>query len=159
MWLNPVVIDFGLKSVINFWRYSSAVKFAISGKMLSGLVPQELEILKSLDNVILLGYVSDEQVKALMQKCTAFVFPSYYEGFGIPPLEALSCGTKIIVSNAASLPEIYENTAYYINPDDTNINLKLLLSKEVESSDKILERYQYKNAAITLCNLLKKFLQ
>ncbi|MBQ5647203.1 MAG: glycosyltransferase, partial [Treponema sp.] len=134
-------------------------KFAISGKMLSGLVPQELEILKSLDNVILLGYVSDEQVKALMQKCTAFVFPSYYEGFGIPPLEALSCGTKIIVSNAASLPEIYENTAYYINPDDTNINLKLLLSKEVESSDKILERYQYKNAAITLCNLLKKFLQ
>ena len=106
----------------------------------------------------MLGYVSDDQVKALMQKCTAFVFPSYYEGFGIPPLEALSCGTKIIVSNAASLPEIYENTAYYINPNDTNINLKLLLSKEVESSDKILERYQYKNAAITLCNLLKKFL-
>lgn len=157
--LGSLSLRKNLKWVAEYAKKNPNEKFAISGKMLSGLVPQELEILKSLDNVILLGYVSDEQVKALMQKCTAFVFPSYYEGFGIPPLEALSCGTKIIVSNAASLPEIYENTAYYINPDDTNINLKLLLSKEVESSDKILEKYQYKNSAITLCNLLKKFLQ
>lgn len=72
-----------------------------------------------------------------MQKCKAFVFPSYYEGFGIPPLEALSCGTKIIVSNASCLPEIYADTAYYIDPDNPNVNLNELLSKKIESPNNI----------------------
>ena len=156
--LGSLSLRKNLKWVAEYAQKNPNEKFAISGKMLSGLVPKELEILKSLDNVILLGYVSDEQVKSLMQKCKAFVFPSYYEGFGIPPLEALSCGTKIIVSNAASLPEIYENTAYYINPDDTNIDLKLLLTKEVETSHKILQKYKYKNSATILCDLLKMFM-
>ena len=145
-----------LKWVAEYAQNNPNENFAISGKMLSGLVPQELEILKSLDNVFLLGYVSDEQVKALMQKCKAFIFPSYYEGFGIPPLEALSCGTKIIVSNASCLPEIYADTAYYIDPDDTNVNLDELILKKIESPNNILEKYQYKNSAATLHNLLKK---
>lgn len=145
-----------LKWVAEYAKNNPNENFAISGKMLSALVPQELEVLKSLDNVILLGYVSDEQVKALMQKCKAFVFPSYYEGFGIPPLEALSCGTKIIVSNAACLPEIYGDTAYYIDPDDTNVNLDELISKKIGSPNNILEKYQYKNSAAILYNLLKK---
>lgn len=145
-----------LKWVAEYAQNNPNENFAISGKMISGLVPQELEILKSLDNVFLLGYVSDEQVKALMQKCKAFIFPSYYEGFGIPPLEALSCGTKIIVSNASCLPEIYADTAYYIDPNDTNINLDELISKKIESPNNILEKYQYKNSAAILYNLLKK---
>lgn len=145
-----------LKWVAEYAKNNPNENFAISGKMLSGLVPQELEILKSLDNVILLGYVSDEQVKALMQKCKAFIFPSYYEGFGIPPLEALSCGTKIIVSNASCLPEIYADTAYYIDPNNPNVNLNELISKKIGSPNNILEKYQYKNSAATLHDLLKK---
>lgn len=130
--------------------------FAISGKMLSGLVPKELEILKQLDNVILLGYVSDEQVKALMTKCKAFILPSYYEGFGIPPLEALSCGAKVIVSNASCLPEIYEDYVYYIDPDNTNINLSELLNNtKINNSKDILEKYSYNNAAKQFLEVLK----
>ena len=86
----------------------------------------------------------------------AFILPSYYEGFGIPPLEALSCGAKIIVSNAACLPEIYGNFAYYIDPNNTNIDLKELLKKNVECPDFLLKKYTYSNAANVFYELLKK---
>lgn len=130
--------------------------FAVSGKAISGLVPEELKDLKTLKNVILLGYVSDGEVKSLMKNCKAFVFPSYYEGFGIPPLEALSVGAKIIVAKAASLPEIYTDTARYILPDDTNIQLGELLKEETAGPDKILKKYTYDSAAKKLYETLKK---
>lgn len=130
--------------------------FAISGKSISGLVPQELESLKTLKNVVLLGYVSDGQVKALMENCKAFVFPSYFEGFGIPPLEALSCGSKIIISNSSCLPDLYGKTAHYINPDDTAIDLENLLQEPVESPDAILQKYSYDNSAKKLYTILQE---
>lgn len=129
--------------------------FAISGKMLSGLVPAELEVLKSLDNVVLLGYVSDGEVKALMQKCKAFILPSYYEGFGIPPLEALSCGAKIVISNAACLPEIYGDSAYYIDPNNANVNLTELIMEERKNPLELLQKYTYQNAAEKFYEVLK----
>ena len=129
--------------------------FAISGKMLSGLVPAELEVLQKLDNVILLGYVSDGEVKALMQKCKSFILPSYYEGFGIPPLEALSCGAKIVISNAACLPEIYGDSAYYIDPNNANVNLTELIMEERKNPSELLQKYTYQNAAEKFYQVLK----
>lgn len=129
--------------------------FAISGKAISGLVPEELKNLKTLKNVTLVGYVSDGEVKALMKNCKAFVFPSYYEGFGIPPLEALSTGAKIIISKAASLPEIFQNTAHYITPENTDVELDELLKESVDSPDEILKKYTYDEAAHKLYEALK----
>ena len=143
-----------LKWIANYAEHHPQEIFAVSGKMLSGLIPPELEKIETLPNVILLGYVSDEEVKALMQKCTAFIFPSYYEGFGIPPLEALSCGTKIIISKAASLPEIYGDTAHYIDPDNTEVDLQELLNNPVKSPEQILEKYTYQRAAEQLYKVL-----
>lgn len=131
--------------------------FAISGKAISGMVSNEIDSLKTLQNVILLGYVSDEQVKALMKNCKAFIFPSYYEGFGIPPLEALSVGAKIIVSDIPCFHEIYKNSAYYINPNNSDINIEDLLKLTVESPDTILDFYQYDNAAKKLYNEINLF--
>ena len=131
--------------------------FAISGKAISGMVSNEIDSLKTLQNVILLGYVSDEQVKALMKNCKAFIFPSYYEGFGIPPLEALSVGAKIIVSDIPCFREIYKNSAYYINPNNSDINIKDLLEESVESPNQILDFYQYDNAAKKLYNEINLF--
>lgn len=133
--------------------------FAVSGKAISGLVPKELEQLKTLKNVVLVGYVSDEEVKALMKNCKAFVFPSYYEGFGIPPLEALSVGAKIIVAQAASLPEIYGTCAHYILPDDININLEEVLKESTTPPEEILKKYTYDNAASELYRTLKELSQ
>ncbi|MBR1911102.1 MAG: glycosyltransferase family 4 protein [Treponema sp.] len=129
--------------------------FAISGKAINGVVPNNLQDLKKLQNVILLGYISDSQVKALMLNCKAFVFPSYYEGFGIPPLEALSVGAKIIISNSTSLPEIYKDTAHYFNADDTNVDFESLLKQNVESPEKVLNTYSYSNSASLLFEMLK----
>lgn len=131
-------------------------KFAISGKVVSGFVSDDIITLQSLKNVRLLGYVSDAQVKWLMQNCKAFIFPSYYEGFGIPPLEALSVGAKIIVGNAASLPEIYKNSAIYIDPYNTDYNLSQLLESQVSDPDIVLKQYTYDNAAKKLYNLLQE---
>lgn len=121
--------------------------FAVSGKAISGLVPHELESLKKLSNVVLLGYVSDGEVKALMEACTAFIFPSYYEGFGIPPLEALSCGAQVVCADSASLPEIYRNCVHYIDPKNTAVDLSSLLAQPTDAPDKILAAYTYENAA------------
>lgn len=129
--------------------------FAVSGKAISGLVPAELQILHKLPNVTLLGYVTDGQVKALMESCKAFVFPSYYEGFGIPPLEALSCGARIIISTSASLPEIYGSAASYIDPASTDCCLENLLQDKAEDASSVLGAYTYRNAALRLKKIME----
>lgn len=106
-------------------------------------------------NVKFLGYISDEEVKAFMKRCKAFIFPSYFEGFGIPPLEALSVGAKVIASNTSCLPEILQDTCYYIDPYNTNVNLDILLSQSVKKPDAILAKYKFKNFARILVDNLK----
>ena len=144
-----------LKWILEYAKKNPEDQFAISGKAISGMESNELNQLNELPNVILLGYVSDDSVKALMQNCKAFVFPSYYEGFGIPPLEALSAGARVIISKAACLPEIYKKSAYYIDPDNTDVSLNKLLLKPVEAPDAILKYYTYKNAAKMLYTKLE----
>ena len=129
--------------------------FAVSGKPLPSVVAPELEKMKTLPNVIMTGYLSDSEVKAMHAKCKAFIMPSYFEGFGLPPLEALSCGAKIIISDRTSLPEIYGNCAHYINPDEPNVNLDELLKENVESPEKLLEKYTLKNTAQRIFDVLK----
>jgi glycosyltransferase involved in cell wall biosynthesis len=69
-------------------------------------------------NVRYLGYVSDAELRALYERALCFVFPSKYEGFGLPPLEAMACGCPVVASNAASLPEVCGSAAHYADPDD-----------------------------------------
>jgi glycosyltransferase involved in cell wall biosynthesis len=63
-----------------------------------------------------LGYVTDAELKALYQHAACFVFPSFYEGFGIPPLEAMSCGCPVIASNAPAIQEVCADAAMYFDP-------------------------------------------
>lgn len=65
-----------------------------------------------------IGYVSDAELKALYQRAQCFVFPSWYEGFGLPPLEAMAVGCPVVVSRAASLPEVCADAALYCDPHD-----------------------------------------
>ncbi|MFD0697831.1 glycosyltransferase family 4 protein [Paenibacillus sp. GCM10027628] len=82
---------------------------------------QELHIPASLmQDIILTGFVSDSELPVLLQGSEAFVFPSYYEGFGLPLIEAMSLGVPIISSNRGSLPEIGGEACYYFDPYDAN---------------------------------------
>lgn len=67
-----------------------------------------------------LDYVADEQMLALYNRARALVFPSRYEGFGLPPLEAMASGTPVICSNAASLPEVVGDAGVLLAPDDVD---------------------------------------
>jgi len=64
------------------------------------------------------GFVSDEMLAILYRLATVFVFPSLYEGFGLPPLEAMAAGTPVITSNVSSLPEVVGDAAVLIDPHD-----------------------------------------
>lgn len=70
------------------------------------------------DRVIFTGYVSDAEAPLLMSGAKVFCFPSFYEGFGMPPLEAMACGTPAIVSDRSSLPEVVGDAALIVDPDD-----------------------------------------
>jgi glycosyltransferase involved in cell wall biosynthesis/SAM-dependent methyltransferase len=67
-------------------------------------------------HIVLPGYVTDEELAALLQASLAVVFPSLYEGFGMPVLEAMACGTPVLCSNLTSLPEIAGDAALYFDP-------------------------------------------
>lgn len=71
------------------------------------------------DAVTLTGYVPDDELPALYRGASASVFPSRYEGFGIPILEAMASGTPVIAAAATSLPEVAGDAALLVNPDDT----------------------------------------
>lgn len=70
------------------------------------------------DGVIFTGYLTAAEKNALYQNAAAFVFPSLYEGFGIPPVEAMSFGCPVVCSNAASLPEVVGDAARLVDPLD-----------------------------------------
>lgn len=65
-----------------------------------------------------LGYITDRELRAIYENARALVYPSLYEGFGLPPLEAMACGCPVIVSNVASLPEVCGDAALYCDPRD-----------------------------------------
>lgn len=67
-------------------------------------------------DVIFTGYADEKDVPVLMNGAAVFVFPSLYEGFGLPPLEAMACGTPVITSNTASLPEVVGDAALLVDP-------------------------------------------
>ena len=110
----------------------------------------------NLSNVHFLGYVSDEEAKTLMHNCKAFLFPTLYEGFGIPPLEAISCGCKqIIVSDIPCMHEIYGDYAQYINPIDYN-SIVLPENNEYKKINNLLKKYSWKESAQRLFYVIKK---
>lgn len=110
------------------------------------------------DNMRLLGYVSDEEAKTLMRDCKAFIFPSIYEGFGIPPLEALSAGTDcLVVSNTEVMHELFEDSVNYIDTNNYDYSLKNIITISDKDRINILSKYSWRKSAIKLKALLSGF--
>ena len=87
------------------------------------LYKQIFDEIKSSDlqkEVLFLGIAEDESLPMLYNCADVFVYPSLYEGFGLPPLEAMACGIPVITSNTSSLPEVIGSAGIMIDPDDVN---------------------------------------
>jgi len=119
--------------------------------------------LKIASNVIFTGYVPEEHLPIFYNSCDTFVYPSFYEGFGLPPLEAMNCGTPVIASNLTSIPEVVGDGGILINPYDISemsSAIGNLLSNDKlreELSNKGLKRakeFSWQNTAI---NTLKAY--
>jgi glycosyltransferase involved in cell wall biosynthesis len=108
------------------------------------------KIIRQHNNVKYLGFLNDEELNEIYSKATLYVFPSLYEGFGMPPLEAMTHDIPVISSNATCLPEIMENSALYFNPNDAK---EMATAIKRGLSDQNL-RAQLKNNARAL---LKKY--
>jgi glycosyltransferase involved in cell wall biosynthesis len=95
-------------------------------------IQSKLDDLKDLE-IVLTGYVPDKDLPALYSGASVFVYPSFYEGFGMPPLEAMACGVPVITSNNSSLPEVVGTAGITIDAKDTKSlaeNMQRVLTDE-----------------------------
>ena len=98
----------------------------------SDALKQHLANLETQQRVRRLGYVPDAELSRLYARTQALVFPSWYEGFGMPVLEAMSHGAPVVCSNCASLPEIGGNAAIYVDPADAESICNAMLELEAD---------------------------
>ena len=116
-------------------------------------------------NIIFTGYLTDEDLVEMYNKASIFIYASLFEGFGIPPLEAQSCGCPCIVSNLTSIPEICNNSVVYCNPssiEDISNKIKYLINDEkkreelVEKGFENIKKYSWDASANKLLAIIKK---
>ena len=117
---------------------------------------EKIETSNVKEDIQQLDYLSDELVALFYNQAAAFVYPSYYEGFGLPILEAMTLGAPVITSNTSSLPEVGGEAALYINPHDyyelAQTMLKVIdnstLSKEmIDKGKKQAQKFSWEKTA------------
>ena len=93
-------------------------QFMNEGKIETKMIRAKVKELGLENSVEFPGFVSQKELIELYRKALVFVYPSYYEGFGFPVLEAMACGTPVVSSNASSLPEVGSEAVVYVDPFD-----------------------------------------
>lgn len=156
-----------LVEAFNIIKNEINCKLIISGR--NGWLYDEVYSLidkyKLQNNVIFTGGINDEELKLLYKNCEAFIYPSLYEGFGLPPLEALAYGKKVIASNITAMPEVLKDSVEYIDPNDevdiargirtvygTNCNFE----EKIRKGQDILKEYTWDNFVTSLIKVFKK---
>ena len=129
----------------------NSLQLVVTGKMgwLFDDLLEQIRNSKVRDRIKLIGYLNDEELRALYSSCRAFVYPSIYEGFGLPPLEAMACGAPVIASRIDSIVEVCGDAALLIEPksvgslasaidkvlDDESFRTKLSSAGRARASD------------------------
>lgn len=124
--------------------------------------------LKVSDNIIFTDFIALEDLPIFYNACEVLVYPSFYEGFGLPPLEAMACGTPVITSNLTSLPEVCNNSAFLINPYDVNelsyaiervVSDSLLKLTMIQKGLSLSNKYSWEKTAQDTINAYKDILK
>ena len=143
--INP---NKNFKYIIELAKLYPEKQFVIAGKK-NIKVFGKLGI-EDLKNLVWCGYVTDEELKALYMTCKGFIYPSFYEGFGLPPLEAMGCGCEeIYVSNTSCLPEIFGESVVYLN----SYKVEKVLKDNLSLNNRVLDKYNWELSAEKLLKL------
>jgi glycosyltransferase involved in cell wall biosynthesis len=115
---NPINLLKGFSWFKN--RHRSGMKLVLAGRLAWGNndFEKQLQLYKYRNDVVLTGYLPDEQMQALMAGAYALIYPSYWEGFGLPILEAMQSGVPVITSSNSSMPEVAGDAALFNEPGD-----------------------------------------
>lgn len=159
----------GLIKAFMLLREETSCQLALLGK--SDLINIDQKIIDKLvkkGDIIRPGFVSDKELACWYKAASVFAFPSFYEGFGLPGLEAMRAGTPVVASREGSLPEIYQDAAIYFdpfNPCDIADKIKEVLVNQslqkdlVSKGQKVLQKYSWKKTAEETLKVYKEILK
>lgn len=129
---------------------------------------QMVEQSKFVDQIHFTGYFPEEEMPLLYKSASVLLFPSFYEGFGLPVLEAFACGLPVIVSSVGSLPEVAGDAALYVDPNDHNdiarkveilLNDSNLYQEQVCKGYAQAEKFTWRSTAEQILVLMKKVVE
>ena len=122
-WAGDFRPEKNLSFLINAWAHMRLRIPSLPALVLAGALQGDYAKLKKEaekrgigEKVFFPGFIREDALPAVYSAATMFVFPSLYEGFGLPPLEAMACGTPCVVSHSSSLPEVTGSAALFFNP-------------------------------------------
>jgi glycosyltransferase involved in cell wall biosynthesis len=156
-------------SLFKKWQKSN-MKLLVAGRLAwqyEDLV-EKLKSYKYRDDVVMLNYVSDEQLAKISASAYALIYPSLFEGFGLPILEAMQSGTPVICSNTSSMPEIAGEAALFADPNDPDAIAKQMLAlykdealrnKKIEQGLKRAAEFNWDKTADQVWNAILKTVQ
>lgn len=145
-------------------KYDNAWHLKIAGTGNWDLIKREIKELGIGNNISFTGYLNNIEMNNLFSESFCLFYPSYFEGFGLPVIESMSCGCPVIATNKTALPEIGGEAALYIEPDDyqtaTNLIINLsqhknMYDKQISHSLKNVRRFSWEASANKFINLLK----
>ncbi len=143
--IEGLIVAYGSLSKAVLTSYQLVIAWDFSGPSRKQLISLALDNGISSNDLIFTGYVPDRDLVALYNICSLFIFPSFHEGFGLPALEAMSCGAPTIASRATSLPEVIGWDSALFDPNDT-LDIGRLIEKSL--TDKVFREGLIENSLL-----------
>lgn len=146
-------------------RHNVSHKLVLAGKLGYGYdgIKHKISSVKHREDIVETGYISEEEKHQLLENADVFLFPSFYEGFGLPILEAQSSGVPVVTSNISSLPEVGGDSVMYCNPNKPKIiaeaAYKIISNSEfrdgiIEKGYENIRRFSWEKCASSIAKLI-----